>query len=368
MESELQSDEELAQQAASDERAFVELYHRYFPHVYDLALRLSRDRDVAAMVAQASFFRVYQGLRTSPPPGSFRVQLFAIARRDLVERVRRHRGPVLEGEEPFVSADPSLLANPALAPELPELARIVWQTARGFKLEEYELLDLQIRQELEAHEIGTIVGSRAETVQGRIVRLRDAMEESFTAFVLLSRGRRECLDLDFLVGDEEWTPQLRRRVIEHLQSCQACQATRRRYPTAAEVLSTITPVPAPADWEDTILSRILQAARTGEPVVAPAPAAPVAIPAQRETMEPFPVSEDGGIGGWFRRTFGGRRGPLYAFLAGGLLVLIIALAALCGAGAFDGGGGADITPTPSPTATDTPTGTPTETPTATPTP
>src|SRR5574341_292114 len=133
MESDLSSDEELAQRAATDEQAFVELYRRYFPHVYDFALRLSRDRDLAAMVTQASFFRVYQGLRASPPQGSFRVQLFAIARRDLVDRVRRHRGPVLEGEEPFVAADAALLTNPALAPELPELARLVWQTGRGFK-------------------------------------------------------------------------------------------------------------------------------------------------------------------------------------------------------------------------------------------
>ena len=36
MESDLSSDEELAQRAATDEQAFVELYRRYFPHVYDL--------------------------------------------------------------------------------------------------------------------------------------------------------------------------------------------------------------------------------------------------------------------------------------------------------------------------------------------
>ena len=272
MEGEERSDEELAQQAATaDEQAFIALYHRYFARVYDLAIRLSRDRDVAAMVAQASFFRVYQGLRASPPPGAFKVQLFAIARRDLTDRMRRHRGPVLEGEEAFVNADPNLLTNAALAPELPELARIVWQTARGLKPDEYELLDLHVRQLLDANEIATVVGSRPEAVQARLVRLRDALEESFTSFVLLSRGRRECLDLDFLVGDEEWSPMLRRRIIEHLQGCQICQATRRRYPTAAEVLATVTPVAPPPGWDETILSRILQAASAGEQAPAPAP-------------------------------------------------------------------------------------------------
>lgn len=364
------SDDELARQAGGgDEAAFVELYRRYFPRLYDLALRLTRDRDVAAAVAQASFFRAYHGLRAGEVQPSFKIQLFAIAHRDLTERLHRRPAAVLEGEEAFAAADPSGLTTAIPAADLADLARLAWRAARELKTDEYELLDLSVRQQLDATEAATVLGTRPEAVERRLRRLQDFFEESFTSLLLLSRGRQECLDLDFLVGEDGGSSATRRRIIKHLRSCELCQTTRRRYLPAAELLSALTPAPAPAGWQETILVRLLEAARAGAPTSGPSPAAPLgAAPPARPPTGGFTIARGGGIGDWFDRLFGrgGARGPLLVVLGGALLAAIVALAALCGAGAFDGGG-EEATPTTTATVTTTPTATTTTTPTATPT-
>ncbi len=381
------SDEELAQRVAGgDEAAFAELYRRYFGRVYDFALRLARDRDVASLVVQSSFLGAYRGMRSGEMQAPFELQVFANAHHDVRERLRRRRGPVLEGEEVFASTHPAFLADAPLAPELPDLARDAWQASREMKPDEYELLDLSVRQSLDVQEMAAVLRMRPEVVEARAARVRDSFEESFSSLLLLRRGRRECLDLDFQVGQDEWSVSLRRRITRHLGGCDTCREMRRRFPAATEVFAALMLVPAPTGWEETILDRLQSAVRTGTGPAAAAPAAPVAAPAApaatpvAPTVTPppagrppgaVPVAAPGGAGiaGWFDRFFGGgdARGPMLAGLLGGIILVVIILAALCGAGAFDGGG-PTATPTPTPTATGTATPTPTATATSTATP
>lgn len=370
------SDEELARLVAGgDDAAFADLYGRYFVRVYDFALRLARDRDTAALVVQSSFLGAYGAMRAGQPQAPFMLQIFANAHHDVRERLRRRRGPVLEGDEAFAVGEPALLSNAALATELPDLAHMAWQAAREMKPDEYELLDLNIRQQLNVQEMAAVLRARPETVEAGLARQRDALEESFSSLLVLSRGRRECLDLDFLVGDETWSTSLRRRVARHIGECDACRATRRRYPPATDVLATLAPVPAPAGWEETMLERLQSAVLTGAgpgpaaPVPTAAPVAPVAVPPPpggSGATVPVVAAGGGGIGGWLERVFGGgdARGPLLIGLIGGMLLVVVVLAALCGAGAFDGGG-SKATPSPTPTITASPTATPTPTPTPT---
>jgi len=275
---------------------------------------------------------------------------------------------VREGEEPFAVPDTSVLAQPALAGEAAELAHLVWPVARDLRESDYALLDLAVRQEFSLEELGLVVGTSQRNVQHRLSRLLELLEESYSALILITRARRECLDLDFLVGDERWSGGLRKRVYRHLQGCEICQDIRSRYGMAAAVLHALAPVPPPAGWEDAILARILDAGRTG---VEPRPVVPAAVP----------VAAGMGAGGggyarrgWLSDVFGeGRtRGPLLIGLGIGLLLIVLVLGGLCAAGAFDGSPKPTptptITPTSTPTTTATPTNTPTETPTDTPEP
>lgn len=374
MDSPQRSDDELARQVAGgDEGAFAELYGRYFGQVYDFAVRLSRDRDIAALVVQSSFLRLQQTLRageTAVPP---KLQLFVNARHDVAERLRRQRGPVMEGEEAFVVADPSRLEGSILAADVPELARLAWQSARELKLDEYELLDLSVRRGLNTEEIAAILRTRPEAAEARLARTRDALEGSFSSLLLLHRGRRACLDLDFIVDEGKWSASLAQRILQHLRGCDACQTTRRGYMSATDLIAVLTLAPAPAGWEQTMLDRLLQAMRTGAMPAAPAPSpqpAPAVAPPRAQRPPEVGAEPAGGAGGpgMVEQLFGGSgaRGPLLAVFGGGLLVVVVVLGALCSAGAFDDGDeGAKATVSPTTTATPTGTGTATLTPTST---
>lgn len=375
-----QSDEELARLAAGgDERAFSDLYNRYVPEVFDYAIRISRDRDIAALVLQSAFLRLHQTLQSGTLPPSIKLQLFAGAHHDLAERMRGRRMPVMEGEEAFVVADAARLARSVPGPELHELTRLAWQAARELRPEDYELLDLSIRRGLSDEEIAAFMRTRPQSVQVRLDRARGLFEDSFSSLVLLTYGRRACLDLDFLVAEDKWSSSLRRRILQHTASCPVCQSTRGAYISAAEALAAIAVAPAPPGWQAIMLSRLLKAREGGEATPAgpllpgnvPAPA-PVSTPeaAAAASASPYtarPMTSYSTSPGVFDRfaDWGGGRGPLVAVFGGGLLILLMIFGALCSAGAFDSGSPSKATGTPTVTRTATRTRTPTITATLT---
>ena len=371
------SDDELVRLIGDgDEAALAALYRRYFGRVYDYALRISRDREVAALAVQSSLLRALGAARAGTSEGTFRFQLFAGAHYDLADRLRRRREPGQEPDESFSLVDPTLAGSPSLAGELPALGRAAWQACTSLRLDDYELLDLSVRQRLDAGEIAGIVRTRPETVERRLAAAEAELAASFTTLLLVARGRQACLDLDFLVGDEPWSPSLRRRVARHLATCLTCQRTCERYPGALAMLAAFTLAPAPNGWPETILTRLQEAIRSG---AAPEPIAvrPVALPAPAPRVPRVREAAAGPAGGGFGEVAGGliagagSRGPLIAVLAGAILVAAITVGALCAGGVFDSDGGPSgatptVSPTPrntrTPTASPTPTGTVTGTP------
>jgi hypothetical protein len=103
-------------------------------------------------------------------------------------------------------------------------------------------------------------------------RLRTAFEEAFTTLVLATRGRSECEELARLAGPQPPSPRVRRRVVQHLRVCEACQQSRRRYVTAVEFLGAVPPVAVLPALQESILSEVLSQgalAPNGETPVAP---------------------------------------------------------------------------------------------------
>jgi DNA-directed RNA polymerase specialized sigma24 family protein len=369
----LQGDEEaLARRIAEgDEVAFAELYHRHFARVYDFVLRLSRDKEIAALSVQVAFLRAL-GAAQAGEPAPFKLQLFAAARIDAIERMRARRGPPPEEDESFAVLDATRLAPPAV--DQGDLGITVWQICRDTKPDEYELLDLGYRQQFDAGELASVFRTRVETAEGKLARIRGGFESTLSSLLLLRRGRRACLDLDMLIGDGGWSASVRRSIQRHLQTCQTCQATRRRLPGALELFAALTLLPAPAGWEDTILARLEEAARAGNVPAGPAPAAPppaAMAPAQRRPVELSQQPSFGvpaqGMSDMLSGVFSGgsSRGPLLLALGGGILFIVILVTALCTSGAFDSNSGLKSTPTRTVTSTRPPTRTPTVTATST---
>ena len=366
-----QPNDTTAVQRSSGGDDFAELYERYFADLYDYAIRLSRDRDIAALVVQSSFLRIRQ--EQSDPAGgaqeALKFDLFSGAHHDVAERLRQRRDVVQESDEAFATLDMDKIENTAAADELPVLARLVWQAATSLRLNDYELLELSIRQGMSDGEIAAVLRARPETIENKLVDAQDGLESAFSSHIVIERGRRACVDLDFLIGEDAGSPSLQRRVGQHLETCQTCAETRSGYPVAREMLSSLLPVAAPAGWQQTILERLQNAPRATGP--ASGTHAAGGPPPQRQA-EPLPERFGGGGGGelgdWIRGIFGGggARGPLLGAGLGALLMLIVLLTGLCVGGAFDDGDG-DTGATASPTATATASGSVTPTATTTPT-
>jgi len=383
----------------SGDEGTVNLYDRFFDDIYDYAIRLSQDREISALVIQSSFLRVFraqaEGTLTDPV-----VQLFGGAHLDVAERLRDRRGATEASEEPYASIDPARLTTPVEEPV--ELGQMAWSAAIDLKLNDYELLDLATRRGLSLEQAAGVLGQRPESVQRRLLNVTDGLERSMRARILFVRGRRECLDLDFLLGDGEWSTSLARRISKHAETCLTCQNTLRRLPASTALLAGLVNVPAPAGWKETMYDRLVEALG-GEP--APLPLAAIALggtaaaaaaaaavaaepgveatqaamptqmPETRSTLPETGLAGDGGgpFGDGFGAVFGeGPRGPILIALLGGLLAVVVVIGALCATGAFSGDDDDDepeATETPTVTETEEATGTPspTVTPTATPT-
>ncbi len=376
------------------EAAFEKLYEAHFGSIYDFSVRLAQDRNIAALVVQSVFLRAYRAFRAGQGDG-LDLQLYTAAHLDTAERLRGRRGESEQIDEPYAVIDVSRLSSPS--EDVAEMGRLVWSAAVALKLNDYELLDLGIRHKLDPNDIATVLRARPESVERKLLDAQAQLEQAFTARLLFTRGRRQCLDLDFELGDAQWTGSLPRRILRHADDCEICKGTTASQPRAIELLGALMPVPAPGGWQQTILDRLREAVR--DESAAPAAAAAGALasastaatpssaadqlestvaPSERQ-LRPLPEAGGAGvgvgIGAWFGSLFGagGPRGPLLAALLGGLLVITIVVGSLCAAGTFGGDGDGDDDPEPTGTVTVTQTaeasGTPTvtTTPTTTPT-
>ena len=82
----------LGRAARGDGEAFAELYDLTSTAVYGMALRMLRDREVAAEVTQEVFVEVWrQAARFDPARGSVMTWVTMIGHRRAVDRVRRDR-------------------------------------------------------------------------------------------------------------------------------------------------------------------------------------------------------------------------------------------------------------------------------------
>ena len=232
------TDEHLAARAAEGEQqAVADLFERYFDRVYDLSLGMVRNREMAADIAQSTFVKMMEALRRSAPPRGFRAWLYTIARNTALDELRRSKRlaptPSIitdEGDELTLEPEaPAVWAEPERVVADEETVRLVWDATAGLSPDDHALLDLHLRKGLEPGEIASVLGSAPGAVYTRLNRLRGALEASVVA-LMLYRRRRDCPDLDGLVGkygEPSLTPNLRKAINRHLEQCDLCQERRR---------------------------------------------------------------------------------------------------------------------------------------------
>ncbi len=253
---------------AGDQQAFADLYTRYFDPIYDFILRMTRNRDEAADLAQDTFIKAMNSLPGLQAGASFKSWIYTIARNttlNRLERASRIRPLAVEGEDgeevTFDVVDTDRFGSPEEAAEASALASLVWEAAQGLDAKQLTLLDLHLRQGLESAEIAEVMGVTKNNGYVMLNRLKKAVEESIGAYIMLNDGRKYCTTLDTALdraGIGSMTPEVRKLVEKHVAQCDQCTERKKKLVSPLAVFGALVPVTAPAGLREGILGEVMR--------------------------------------------------------------------------------------------------------------
>jgi RNA polymerase sigma-70 factor, ECF subfamily len=169
-----QDDHKLVQQVAKgDERAFIELYDRYSPRVYALALRVLSDSMLAEEATQDTFLKLWSRAKQfNPHKGKLASWLLTICHHTALDRLR------LENRRPPASnsIDPEQTWA-TLPDESTSSGEARWRSlyfaVQDLPDEQRQVIDLAFYKGMSQSEIAEVLGWPLGTVKTRV---RAAME------------------------------------------------------------------------------------------------------------------------------------------------------------------------------------------------
>lgn len=299
-------------------------YDQYADLIYAYCRSMLGNSEDTADATVATFVNAAASAHRLHDPCELRAWLFALARNHCLHG-QRARTPALDtGALPLAAgndADRAVLraAIDGLGPAERDVFALRWH---GLDVEEAAL----------------VLGLSRDEIQALFSQARDQLETSVTVLIVCTHGRRDCPDLDDLLGDWDGrlTERLRRKAARHIPGCEICADCRDRklrpglllsltagalLRIAEEARATTRPAPT---W---LRERLLWLVMSDDD-----PRAAAERRAMGRRLAPFGVT---GFPKPRRTTRPARRRPVLG-LAGGIVVLaaIIALVAVPGGAAM----------------------------------
>jgi RNA polymerase sigma-70 factor (ECF subfamily) len=164
---------------AGDANAFESIVREYERNVYNIALRMSGDREDALDISQESFLKAYHSLRSFRGESKFSVWLYRIVSNTcldfLRERKRRAELPLVREDDEGESED-TQICDESLSPETLFERKLTREAVRRGLLslpeDQRKILLLREIQGFSYEEIGEILSLESGTVKSRIFRAR----------------------------------------------------------------------------------------------------------------------------------------------------------------------------------------------------
>ena len=214
---------------AGDPDGLAEAYDRYASALYTYCRSLLHEPADAADVVQDTFVIAASRLAALRDPQRLRPWLYAVARNECRRRQRERAiaAPAAMDAVPEVTDESADVTGSA---ERAELRTLLRSAVRGLGAGEQDLIELQLRQELDVAEIASVLGVTRNHAHALLSRARDQLEVSLGALLVARSARRDCAALSALL--QGWDGQLNvlmgKRINRHIERCPACTDRKRR--------------------------------------------------------------------------------------------------------------------------------------------
>jgi RNA polymerase sigma factor (sigma-70 family) len=239
------SDAALVERSLSGDRdAMAAIYDRHADRIYTMCMHMLGDPDEAADVSAQVFLVALQRLHQLRDPEKLRSWLYAITRHEIYRRSKdRSRVQPVAGVQDMAAlvADPTDLEAPAPdataetgAADPRQLAELVQSAAGGLEDRDRMVLELNVAQGLEGQELADALGVGLDNAYQMTHRMRERLERSAGALLVVSAGRSQCGDLEAVATKWDGTYDVlwRKRFARHVDRCDRCQRMRSRLPKA----------------------------------------------------------------------------------------------------------------------------------------
>jgi RNA polymerase sigma factor (sigma-70 family) len=231
----MRDSELVASIVAGDPSGLAAAYDRYAEPLYKYCRSMLSNPADAADAVQDTFVIASSRLAELRDPGRLRAWLYAVARNECL-RILGSPRPAPRLTVPPGMADTVIDITEGAA-ERAELRALLTSAARGLNPAEREVLELQLRQGLEAAEVADVLGVSRSQAASLASRARDQLEACLAVLLVGRAGRDDCRELSALLAGwgGQLTPSLRRRAHRHIERCATC-TTRRVYELRPAVL------------------------------------------------------------------------------------------------------------------------------------
>jgi len=237
---------------AGDPAGLAAAYDAYAASLHAYCRTLLAEPADAADAVQDTFVIAAAKLGGLRDRDRLRPWLYAVARNECYRRLRgRARQADLDeaGEMTDASADVGAQA------ERGELQGLVLAAIGGLNPGDREVIELNLRHDLDGPDLADALGVPVNQAHALTSRARGQLERSLGALLVARTGRRQCAELDAILGDWDGrlTILLRKRVSRHIDECDTCGSRKRRELSPAMLLSVLPLVTLPAGLRQQML-------------------------------------------------------------------------------------------------------------------
>ena len=161
-----------------DPAAFGGLYSKYRSRIYRFALKLLQRTDFAEDIVQETFLKMHDAISTLDRNPSLASWLFAIARNEVYNHLRKERrnGQRVDPDEVWISG--SVFEEVSGA----ETVEIVQRFIARLKYEYKEVLMLREYEGLSYEEISAVTGDTVSSVRSRLFKARRALTQKLKPY------------------------------------------------------------------------------------------------------------------------------------------------------------------------------------------